>query len=474
MPDTNAPPRSAWVLLKSGPFSRLWRAGLVSSTGDWVSILATLSLAEQLAGGGGMVLALTSRILPGLFFAAIGGIVADRFNRKHVMLIAEAARACLVLSLAFAQTITYLILVNLAIEAFTLVFQPAKEATVPRLVRRSELVQANSLSLSAAYGTFPIGALVFLAIAPWGNDVTLGGLLPGTHQSLAFLVDATTYVISFAILTTLPSIPARRRPDTGKQRGRWNPMAAVMDFKEGVMFVATHKRVRSVVLAMTVALAGGGIIVVLGQPYARDVLLAGPAGFPALLAAFGLGAASGIILVTIFGPRFQYKDILFALALILSGWSLAAASFVHSLMGGIGWIAPMGIGAGSAYVLGFAHLHEQTEDELRGRAFAALFSLMRIGLLTSMMVAHPLSLLFQGMMPGILSEGPRMVLFLGGFTMLLAGSVTLWSVRRNLIELGKLGARPEVGAAASALKAHQTGMSGVDQSQEDSDEENGE
>ena len=147
--------------MKTGPFARLWRAGLISSTGDWVAILATLSLAEELAGSGGIVLALVSRILPGLFFAAIGGVVADRLNRKTVMLVVEVARAGLVLSLAFVDSITMLVVVNLALEGFTLVFQPAKEATVPNLVQRNELVAANSLSLSAAYGTFPIGAVLF-------------------------------------------------------------------------------------------------------------------------------------------------------------------------------------------------------------------------------------------------------------------------------------------------------------------------
>jgi len=460
---TEAPPRSAWSLLKTGPFSRLWRAGLVSSTGDWISILATLSLAEELAGGSGIVLALTSRILPGLFFAAIGGIIADRFNRKFVMLFTEVGRAGLVLSLAFASSITHLILVNLLIEALTLLFQPAKEATVPRLVQRNELVQANSLSLSAAYGTFPIGALIFLAIAPWGDNVTLGGLLPGTHQSLAFLCDAVTYLVSFAILTTLPSLPSakRRRPKDG--RGRWHPMAAVIDFKEGVAFVAKHKRVRSVVLAMTVALAGGGIVVVLGKPFSRDVLLTGAVGFPALLTAFGLGAALGIVTVTIFATRFQFKDILFAFALVLAGSSLAAAAFVASLYGAVGWIGAMGFGAGAAYVLGFAHLHEQAEDEVRGRAFAALFSLMRIGLLTSMMLALPLAELFQGWLPGLLADGRRMVLFVGGLTMLSSGVVTLWRVRANLIALGKIGGdRPTVTAATTAHRTHQHAVSGVD------------
>jgi dTMP kinase len=462
------PSRSAWTLLRSGPFSRLWRAGLISSTGDWIAILATLSLAETLAGSGGIVLALTSRILPGLFFAALGGIVADRFNRKHVMLFAEVGRGGLVLSLAFATTITHLILVNLMLEALTLVFQPAKEATVPRLVQRNELVQANSLSLSAAYGTFPLGALVFLLIAPFGDDVTLGGLLPGTHQSLAFLLDALTYATSAIILTTLPSLPSSRRRTDGK---RWNPMAAILDLKEGVVFVATRKRVRSIVLAMMVALSGGGIIIVLGQPFARDVLRAGTIGFPALLSAFGVGAGIGIVGVTVFAPRFSYKDILFSLALIITGSSLAAAAFVQTLPGAVAWIAAMGLGAGAAYVLGFAHLHEQADDELRGRTFAALFSMMRIGLLTSMMVALPLARLFDGWLPGLLATGSRVVLLLGGAIMLGTGIFTLWSVRRNLISLGKIGPRQEVRAAIAAFKAHRRSVTGIEESEVDENDD---
>ena len=74
----------------------------------------------------------------------------------------------------------------------------------------------------------------------------------------------------------------------------------------------------------------------------------------------------------------------------------------------------MGFGTGGAYVLGFSHLHEQVVDEVRGRTFAALFSLMRIGLLLSMMVALPLAELFDGVIPGLLSEGMRVVPLLGG------------------------------------------------------------
>ena len=450
--------------MRSGPFSRLWRAGLISSTGDWVAILATLSLADDLAGGGGIVLALSSRIIPGLFFAAIGGVIADRLPRKYVMIAMEFGRASLVFSLAFVETIQALVLINLALEALTLVFQPAKEAMVPTLVRRSEIVRANSLSLSAAYGTFPLGAAIFTAIAPLGDNVTLWGLLPGTVAGVAFLLDSVTYVASALTIMTLP-VTGRRPRIPGKER-HFSPMEPLRDLWEGVRFVAGHRRIRSVVLAMTVALAGGGIIVVLGKPFATEVLRAGTVGFPALLTAFGLGAGFGIVTVTIFGPRFEHKDVFFAMALIVAGVSLGAAAFVKTLFGGVGWIAAMGLGAGSAYVLGFAHLHEQTEDELRGRTFAALLSSMRIGLLTSMMIAIPLAEVFNGVLPGLLSQGSRVVLLVGGATILTSGLVTLWSVRRSLIALGHIGDRPAVGSAMEALRTYRKRVTGMEETNE--------
>jgi dTMP kinase len=406
-------------------------------------------------------LALTSRILPGLFFAAVGGVVADRLNRKHVMVAVEVGRAGLVLSLAFVETIGYLVLVNLALEGLTLVFQPAKEASVPLLVQKNELVRANSLSLSAAYGTFPLGAAVFLALAPLASHITLWGFLPGTHEGLAFLVDAGTYLASGLIVSRLP-LSGRTLPEHRKRRGRFDPRAALRDLWDGVAFVATHRRIRAVVVALTVALAGGGIIIVLGKPVSIEVFDAGSAGFPALLTAFGLGAGAGIVLVTIFGPRLVHKDISFAIALLVAGSALGAAGLVKTIFGAVGWIAIMGFGAGSAYVLGFSHLHEQVSDELRGRTFAALFSLMRIGLLTSMLIALPLSDIFDDLLPGLLADGSRMVLLFGGLVTFLSGSITLWNVRRMLVELGQIEDRPVVESAAFAFRSYRKKRGGGD------------
>jgi len=211
---------------------------------------------------------------------------------------------------------------------------------------------------------------------------------------------------------------------------------------------------------MGVALAGGGIIIVIGKPFATAVLLAGSTGFPALLTAFGLGTALGIVLITVFGARIVHKDVVFSLALLILGASLGAAGLVRTLAGGVGWIGAMGLGTGGAYVLGFSHLHEQVADEVRGRTFAALFSLMRIGLLLSMAVALPLAGLMDGVIPGLLSEGMRVVPLFGGGLILITGLATLWRVRRILIAMGHVDQRPALEAVTQAFRSYRRSVSG--------------
>jgi hypothetical protein len=116
-------------------------------------------------------------------------------------------------------------------------------------------------------------------------------------------------------------------------------------------------------------------------------------------------------------------------------------------------------------VLGFAHLHEQTMDELRGRTFAALFSLMRIGLLVSMGLAVPAAELANGKIPGLLAEGSRVVLVGGGLVMIAAGISALWAVRNTLIAMGRME-RPSVAAATEAFRTYRRSVSGGEATEE--------
>ncbi|MDX2467971.1 MAG: hypothetical protein QNL12_11700, partial [Acidimicrobiia bacterium] len=115
----------------------------------------------------------------------------------------------------------------------------------------------------------------------------------------------------------------------------------------------------------------------------------------------------------------------------VTGLGLAAAAMVTTVAGAAAWMMVMGFGAGSAYLMGLTHLHEYVDDELRGRVFATLFTLMRIGLFVAMAITIPLVGLFGGVNFGRLDDPTRVVLFLGGVTILASGLAVLLTLRSS-------------------------------------------
>ena len=104
---------------------------------------------------------MSARIVPGLFLGAASGVIADRFDRKRVMVTCDIGRAAVLVTLPFVDTVFGLVIASLVLECFTLLWAPAKEASVPNLVPPDHLTTANSLSLVAAYGTMPLAAGLF-------------------------------------------------------------------------------------------------------------------------------------------------------------------------------------------------------------------------------------------------------------------------------------------------------------------------
>ena len=140
----------------SAGFFRLWLAQVVSATGDWLGLLAISLLAIRLGAGNegaALSLVLAARIVPGFFFGPVAGVFVDRWDRKKVMVTCDIGRAAVMVTLPFIETILGLFVASLLLEAFTMLWSPAKEASVPNLVPEDQLATANSLSLAAAYGT---------------------------------------------------------------------------------------------------------------------------------------------------------------------------------------------------------------------------------------------------------------------------------------------------------------------------------
>ena len=106
-----------------------------------------------------------ARIVPGLLLGSLAGVIADRLDRKWVMVLSDAGRGVVVLAFVLADDLVTIAIISALLEILTMIRQPAREAAVPTLVAPNDLVKANSLSAAAAYGTAPLGAAAWAALA---------------------------------------------------------------------------------------------------------------------------------------------------------------------------------------------------------------------------------------------------------------------------------------------------------------------
>ncbi len=434
--DLPTEPRSARSLVTSGPFARFWWAAFIGSTGDWITVFAIIVLAARIGGSGGVLVAILARVLPGLLLGPVFGVFTDRFDRRTLIVVADIGRGVIVPFLAFVSSLPMLVGVTFLLEVLSLLGQAPRAAVVPRLVRPENIVSANSLLLGATYGTVPLGAGFnwFLGSLP---AVTLGGLVPITNQAvaLAFFVDSATFIFSGLLVASLPAIRTKAAAAAIEDGERTSPKDTLRDLLEGLKFFWEAKSVRRVIVAMTAALFGGGTVIVLGQPFVERVLDADDTGFFAIVTTLGLGAAIGIGAVSLYSSRLLRRDLVFGLATVATGVGLSAAAATKTVFGASSWMLVMGLGAGSPYVMAFSHLHEEDTDEMRGRVFATLFALMRIGLFVSMAIAVPIEVaLGRASTPSFLfSEPDRTILFAGGLTIALSGLGVLWSLRTMFV-----------------------------------------
>src|SRR5215467_10594310 len=160
-------PEAPWRVFGSKTFFRLWIAQVVSSLGDWIGLIAILAIAARVSNNSGAAVSLvmTTRVLPGFLLGTVGGVIIDRFDRRKVMVLCDIGRAGLLVALLFVDSLGGLLLISLGLEMLTLLWGPAQAATVPNIVDEEHLSSANSLSLAASFGTFPIAAVIFSLLA---------------------------------------------------------------------------------------------------------------------------------------------------------------------------------------------------------------------------------------------------------------------------------------------------------------------
>ncbi len=426
--------RGPRAVLRLTPFRKLYTALVLSSFGDWLGFLATTALATQLvdsfegkayATGGVLVF----RLLPAVLFGPLAGAFADRWDRRWTMVISDLLRFSLFLSIPLvgsvassSHSLLYLLVASFFIETVSLFWIPAKEASVPNIVGPERLEGANQLTLIATYGSAPVAAAVFALLSLVSRALGSGFEYFRTGPvDLALYVNAATFL--FAAITVY------RLEIPGGHHGRRDPDAEVptivASLREGLRFMGDTPLARGLLVGMLGALAAGGAIIALGKLFAESVLAGGDAAYGLLFGSMFLGIALGVAL----GPR-ALGDLsrrrMFGPAIVGAGASLTFMALVPNLF--LATVATVLVGAfaGVAYVVGITMLGLEVDDEMRGRMFGLVQSLMRIDLLlvtaTTPFIAGRIGVR-EG--PGGVSvNGVSVVLLVGGLLAMVVGVVS--------------------------------------------------
>jgi dTMP kinase len=439
-------PDAPWRVFGSKTFFRLWTAQVISSLGDWIGLIAVLAIANRVSNNSGAAVSLvmTTRVLPGFLLGTVGGVIIDRFDRRKVMVLCDIGRASLLVALLFVDNLAGLLLISLGLEILTLLWGPAQAATVPNIVDEEHLSSANSLSLAASFGTFPIASIIFSLLAGVATVIGDFGIISSfkvDQEALALIFDAMSFLVSAAIVYRLAiPRPERRTNDTGK-RIDWTE--TFREIKEGLQFVGQHSLVRGVMLGLGFGLIGAGAMIPLGPSFAKEVLDGGPAAFGVLMTALGFGAAIGVVTLLWLQGRLPRVTV-FCFAIVGTGGFLVLAASFSALAPAALMIGAVGACAGTSYVTGFTVLQETVADELRGRIFAALYTVVRLCLLIALTISPLWSDFWDWVTRAIfgadqsISIGPytyalpgvRIALWGGGLIAFVAGFIAWRSIRR--------------------------------------------
>ncbi|MEX2406346.1 MAG: dTMP kinase [Actinomycetota bacterium] len=416
-------------LVTNTQFSKLLVAQTASSFGDWVGFVAVTSLVARKGGDVGnyaVAGVMAARMLPAILFGPLAGAIVDRFNRKTLMMTADIFRGVLYALMPFLGPLWAIYLLSFVIESLSLLWTPSRDASLPNLVPRRQLANANALGLVTTYGTLPLGGLVFAFLAggsdliPWFTD---------RPESLALWLDGGTFVLS-AYLVSRIALPS----PAPSSHSRFDLSRVGRDIADGVRFLRENSLASAMTLGIVAAFSAVGAVLALGPIFARNALGAGNTGWGILVTSFGIGMGIGMASSNKV-VEFVEREYVFVYSIIAA----AATLFVLALMPGIELAAVMtvilGAFCGSAWVGGYVLLQENITDEFRGRTFGALTVLSRLGLF--------LSLTLFPILAGTVGEhdltigdrridlsGTRAALMVAGLGAVLAGAFTRKGLRR--------------------------------------------
>ena len=368
--ETHEPAGYLELLRGNRSFRQVWLGQVVSQLGDWFDTIALYTIILNLTGSGRAVgLLLVARFVPSFLVGSLSGVVADRFNRRSIMIISDLLRAVVVLGFLFVRRadqlwiIYSLTVLQLALSAF---FEPAKTAIIPSIVSDRELVAANAISSVTWSAMLTIGAAIGGVVTGWfGTDV-------------AFILDSMTYLLSAALIA---SVRIPKRPPREKSKLTFGRALGITQTIEGARYVKDRPRVLALLLVKPAWGLGGGILTLLAV-FGEKIFPIGKSaatGIGVLFAARGIGTAVGpIVARRISGEGKKRMQVSIGIAFLIGGAFYIAFGWATSFVLALLVLGLAHTGGSILWVFSTVLLQRGVEDNFRGRVFAAELALLTL------------------------------------------------------------------------------------------------
>jgi len=367
------------TVLKFTAFRNIWFAQLAAQLADKFLLFSLIILAFKISGGSTPVaITLLTYTVPAVLLAPPAGVIADRMNRKQIMMWSNFGRAGAVALIPLAALVPglkddflHLLLITLIFSAVGQLFAPAEAAVIPTILPRSALITANSMALLTMVLTLVVGG----ALAP---------ILSRIDLYAPYWMAAVLLTVAGALIfaSEIPPLPPTTEPPVAESRSRFRRMLA--DIKEGLdalrasrglLLAFAQVSIAVLVLFMLFALAPAYVSRVIGIAPQDSYVILGPATGGAILSAVVLGqflrnVERSRVLI---GSLLANGLTLLALAAVPQAMEQVPSLHVHARITGAVFSLLLGIEFGAIMIPAVTYLMESTSDEIRGRIFALLY-----------------------------------------------------------------------------------------------------
>jgi MFS family permease len=382
-------------LLRNVRFLRLWVGQGISFVGDFVSTVAlvilVVDLSDSASAVGGLLVA---RLVPTLASPLVG-VLADRLDRRTILVVSDLARAVLILAAVFTRDLLALYVLVFLMGLARTFFNPTIRAAFPSVVGEGDLTRANAL----INGTFSVS----YAVGP-----ALGGLLvAATGVNAAFVLDAATYLISAAFLSRIPLSPAQTE-DGASFFG---------ELRDGLSYLAGARIPLGIVIGAFLTILTVNATVPAEVFLAKHTFGAGDAGYGLLVSVWGGGMVLGSALIGVLGDRIRLIPVYF-LGIFVGALALAGTGLAPTFPLALAALAVAGASNGIDNVTTDTILQKRVPEAFLGRVFAVRFLTYSVG----EALAYPAG--------GLIVDaiGPRSTYLLAGIATAVAGLIILFIV----------------------------------------------